>query len=53
MPKDYIRGGGFGKIQRIGSTPVDFQIQAFYNAVKPDLGPDWQLRLQVKPIFLK
>ena len=46
-------GGGFGKIQRIGSTPVDFQIQAFYNAVKPDLAPDWQLRLQIKPILVK
>ena len=46
-------GGGFGKVQRIGKLPVNFQIQAFYNVVKPEFGPDWQLRLQVQPIVPK
>ncbi|HEX5397951.1 MAG TPA: porin family protein, partial [Verrucomicrobiae bacterium] len=32
-------GGGLGKIQRIGKLPMNFQIQAFYNAVTPDYGP--------------
>ena len=46
-------GGGAGKVARVGKTPVDFQIQAFYNAVKPEFGADWQLRLQIKPIIPK
>jgi len=44
-------GGGVGKTQSFGRFFVDFQAQAFYNAVKPEFGPDWQLRLQVKPII--
>jgi hypothetical protein len=46
-------GGGFGKIQRIGKLPMNFQLQAFYNAVTPDYGPDWQLRFQVQFMFPK
>jgi hypothetical protein len=46
-------GAGFGKVQRIGKIPFDFQIQAFYNAVKPEFGADWQLRLQAKGLFPK
>ena len=46
-------GAGFGKIHHIGKIPADFQIQAFYNAVKPDFGADWTLRLQIKPMFPK
>lgn len=41
-------GGGVGKIQRIGKLPVNFQLGAYWNAVKPDNGPDWQLRFQVQ-----
>ncbi len=46
-------GAGFGKVHHIGKLPTDFQIQAFYNAVKPDFGADWQLRLQVKALIPK
>jgi hypothetical protein len=46
-------GGGFGKVHHIGKIPTDFQIQAFYNAVTPEFGADWQLRIQVKPMFPK
>jgi hypothetical protein len=31
-------GGGFGKIFSIGSQPVNGQMQAFWNAVHPDVG---------------
>lgn len=41
-------GGGVGKVQRIGKLPVNFQLGAYWNAVKPDNGPDWQLRFQVQ-----
>lgn len=44
-------GGGFGKMFNLGKLPMDFQTQAFYNVVKPDASPDWQLRFQLKLIF--
>ena len=46
-------GGGFGKIFRIGKQPMNGQVQAFYNVEKPDLGPDWTLRLQLQFLFPK
>jgi hypothetical protein len=48
-------GGGGGKLWRVGKVglPVNTQIQAFYNAEKPDFGPDWQLRFQVQFLFPK
>jgi hypothetical protein len=46
-------GGGIGKIQRFGKLPLNLQLQAFYNAVTPDSGPDWQLRFQVQFLFPK
>ena len=43
-------GGTVGKLSRIGSRglPVNIQAGAFYNVVKPDLGPKWSTRLQVQ-----
>ena len=46
-------GGGVGKIFRIGKQPMNAQAQAFYNAVKPDNGADWTLRLQLQFLFPK
>ena len=47
-------GGGFGKIVHLGKAPVNLQLQAYYNVVKPDtFGADWQLRLQVQLLFPK
>lgn len=44
-------GGGFGKMFNLGKLPMDFQIQGFYNVIKPDIIGDWQLRVQLKLIF--
>ena len=46
-------GAGAGKIFRIGKQPMNINMQAFYNAVKPDFGPDWQFRFQLQFMFLK
>lgn len=46
-------GAGAGKIFRIGKQPINFNTQAFYNAVKPDFGPDWQWRVQLQFMFPK
>lgn len=44
-------GGGGGKLVFLGRLPVNLQAQAYYNVVKPDVGPDWQLRFQVQVLL--
>lgn len=44
-------GGGLGKIVRFGRLPVNFQLQGYYNIVKPDFASDWQLRFQFQFLF--
>jgi hypothetical protein len=48
-------GGGGGKLWRLGKIglPLNTQLQAFYNAVRPDFGPEWQLRFQLQFLFPK
>jgi hypothetical protein len=44
-------GGGVGRILRIGALPLDVQLGAYYNVVRPDNGPEWQLRARVQFLF--
>jgi hypothetical protein len=45
-------GGGVGKIFRVGQQPINANVQAFFNAVKPDAsGADWQFRFQLQFLF--
>jgi hypothetical protein len=45
-------GAGAGRVVKLfGKLPVNFQLGAYYNLVKPEYGPDWQLRTQVTFIF--
>lgn len=38
-----------GKLVRVGGKlPVNFQAGGYYNVVRPDFGPEWQLRVQVQ-----
>jgi len=46
-------GGGIGKIFHFGRLPVNMQLSAYSNVVKPDNGADWQLRFQVQFMFPK
>ncbi|MCU0223258.1 MAG: neuromedin U [Acidobacteria bacterium] len=48
-------GGGVGRIFRAGKQPMNAQVSAYYNVVKPDTIPaaDWQLRIQVQLLFPK
>lgn len=46
-------GGGVGKIFHLGKLPVNTQISAYYNVVKPDFGPNWQIRAQAQFMFPK
>lgn len=46
-------GGGIGHIFHFGRLPVNMQIGAYYNVVKPDSAANWQLRAQVQFMFPK
>ena len=46
-------GGGAGKIFKFGKLPVNIQIGAYYNVVRPDLSNNWQIRAQVQFLFPK
>jgi hypothetical protein len=48
-------GGGGGKLWRVGRVglPVNTQLAAFYNAIRPDGAADWQLRVQIQLLFPK
>ncbi len=46
-------GGGVGRLVRFGKQPVDFKLQVFGNAVKPDGAADLELQFQVKFLFPK
>ena len=45
-------GGGVGKLFRIGTQPLNSNVQAFYNVVTPDsFGATWQFRFQIQALF--
>lgn len=44
-------GGGVGHIFHIGKQPVNTQVSAYYNVIRPDDAPNWQLRIQVQFLF--
>ena len=44
-------GGGGGKLFFAGKLPINVQSQVYWYAVKPDVGPDWQWRIQVQTLF--
>jgi len=44
-------GGGFGRIFKIGDQPVSAYISAYYNVVRPDGTPNWQLRTELSLLF--
>lgn len=41
-------GLGVGKLFRLGKLPVNGQLGAYYNVIKPDVGPKWQFRIQIQ-----
>jgi hypothetical protein len=46
-------GGGVGKIFHLGKLPVNAQLAAYYNVVRPDNGANWQIRAQLQFMFPK
>jgi hypothetical protein len=46
-------GIGIGHIFHLGRLPMNAQFGGYYNVVRPDDGPNWQIRLQVQFMFPK
>ena len=46
-------GGGIGKLFKIGNQPINTRVEAYYNVVKPDSGPDWSLSVTIQFLFPK
>lgn len=46
-------GAGVGKIIKLGKLPLNIQLSAYDNVVKPEHSADWQLRFQVQFLFPK
>lgn len=46
-------GGGVGKVFAIGSKLMSISLEAYYHVESPEIGPDWQLRLQLTFLFPK
>jgi hypothetical protein len=45
-------GGGVGKVMFRGEKrPINIRLQGFYFLEKPDLAPDWELRIQFQILF--
>ena len=44
-------GAGVGRVSKVGKLPINTQLGAYANVVKPDIGPDWQFRVQIQ-LFL-
>lgn len=44
-------GGGVGRLFKVGKLPVNAQVQAFYNVVRPNDGATWTMRFQIQALF--
>ncbi len=44
-------GAGAGKVFKVGGQSLNGSASAYYNAVRPEGGADWQLRLQLAFLF--
>lgn len=44
-------GGGFGRVFRIGSQPVNAALQGYYNVERPEFAPRWSIRATFTLLF--
>ena len=44
-------GGGVGKIFTVGGQRMSATLESYYHVVSPEIGPDWQLRLQFSLLY--
>ncbi|HXT06325.1 MAG TPA: hypothetical protein VN715_05245 [Roseiarcus sp.] len=44
-------GGGGGRVFKLGDQPVNASLSGYYNVVRPDGAPNWQLRVSLALLF--
>jgi hypothetical protein len=44
-------GLGVGQIFKISNQPVNAQLAVYYNILRPDIGPEWNVRAQLQFLF--
>ena len=44
-------GGGVSKLTQIGGMPIKFGVSTYYNALRPEVGPDWQAQFSIALLF--
>lgn len=44
-------GGGVGKVFAIGGQRMSLLVESYYHVVSPEVGPDWQLRVQLSFLY--
>jgi len=44
-------GGGIGREFKLGDQPMSAYVSGYYNAIRPDLAPNWQLRAELSLLF--
>ncbi len=46
-------GGGLGRVQKLGSQPVNWNVEFFGNAVHPKGSPSWSMRMTLAFLYPK
>jgi hypothetical protein len=44
-------GGGLGRVFKLGDQPMSAYVSAYYNPIRPDEAPSWQLRGELSLLF--
>ncbi len=44
-------GGGLGKVFHLGRQRLSSALEAYYHAESPELGPEWQIRIQLSLLY--
>ena len=46
-------GGGIGRVFKVGNQAINSRLEAYYNVVRPDGAPDWQISFTWQFLFPK
>lgn len=46
-------GGGIGRVFKVGNQAINSRLEAYYNVVRPDGAPDWQITFTWQFLFPK
>lgn len=44
-------GGGLGRVFRVGGQRLSSTVESYYHVERPEIGPEWQIRVQVSLLY--